>query len=420
MCVPAMALDATGEQTYRASGVYTVELRSPSAEDRTQTTVPGCVICHLGSPETLTLSFDMMGGNVKSLYYSFVHYNADWQRSDLMEMEFVDGFNKIYDEDDAEQSFNTTVPYVHYTLSVSTAILKASGNYAIEVRDAMDEALVLREPLWVTEDLCGIATRVDKREATQEVEVAVRWPSHGIAAPETELSVMVWQNRRTDDIRVAGLPTFIRPDELTYQHQEGFSFCGGTEWRWMDTRSIRLMGISSTHVDYLSTMYHYTMAPDQASRTYSYHEDFNGGSWIETRDRRDGEAEVVADYGIAHYSFMPDDVSMLDRCDVYIIGDATGWEPSAGNRLEPDHETMTFVGQHVVKQGLHNYLYAARPRGRKGHDSAPQMTETEGCHGETENDYYIAVYARRPGQTYDHLVAIKRHNTLKTRNEFIM
>lgn len=48
------------------------------------------------------------------------------------------------------------------------------------------------------------------------------------------------------------------------------------------------------------------------------------------------------------------------------------------------------------------------------------MTETEGCHGETENDYYVAVYARRPGQTYDHLVAIKRHNTLKTRNEFIM
>lgn len=49
------------------------------------------------------------------------------------------------------------------------------------------------------------------------------------------------------------------------------------------------------------------------------------------RDRRDGEAEVVADYGIAHYSFMPDDISMLDRCDVYVIGDATGnRQPATG------------------------------------------------------------------------------------------
>ncbi|MGN0011441.1 MAG: hypothetical protein ACI35N_08960, partial [Marinilabiliaceae bacterium] len=72
---------------------------------------------------------------------------------------------------------------------------------------------------------------------------------------------------------------------------------------------------------------------------------------------------------------------------------------------------------HLVKQGLHNYLYASR---KIGETRAPQTEVTEGCYGDTENDYYIAVYARRPGETYDHLVAMRRHNTLKTRNDFVM
>ncbi len=81
---------------YRASGVQTVEFRHENAQDRTQTTVPGCVVCHLSQPETLKLSFDVVDGNTESLYYSLIHCNADWQPSDLMEMEYVDGFNRTH------------------------------------------------------------------------------------------------------------------------------------------------------------------------------------------------------------------------------------------------------------------------------------------------------------------------------------
>ncbi len=403
--------------TFRASGVKTVELRHEGASDRREVSVPSCVVCHLGQPETLTLDFDIIGGDTESLYYTFSHYDARWEPSDLMEMEYVDGINKVYGAETSRLSFNTTVAYIHYSVTISTEPLIASGNFIIEIHDATDDHLILCEPMWMTEDACGLGVRVDKESETQEMDIAVRWPSHGLQQPETQLTVCAWQNKRIDDMRYAEGLTFVRPDEITYQHLNEFRFCGGREWRWLDTRSIRQLGISDSRIDFIGDTYHYTQAPDERAKAYSYREDFDGGQWIETRDRKDDDAAVVADYAMAHFSFIPDDPTTLTSNDFYIIGDATGWQPSATNHLEPDGATMSVNGQQLVKQGLHNYLYVSRPKKRKR--QAPQMIDTEGCYGITENDYHIAVYARRPGETYDHLVAFKTHNTLKSLNEFI-
>lgn len=416
---PLASASATGpELSYKASGIATVELRHESVQDRREVTVPGCVVCTLGAAENLILSFDAIGGSTESLYYSFAHFNADWQQSDLMEMEFVDGINKVYGAESTSLSFNTTTAFLHYEMTIDTSPIKASGNYMVEVRRTTDDALLVREPFWMSEELCGIASRVEREESEQAVSLTVKWPRHGLSSPETQLMVYVWQNKRTDDMRLAEAPTFFRPDEIVYQDLSELRFCGGREWRWLDVRSIRLPGISDTRAEFVSGIYHFTQAMDEPARAYSYREDFNGGAWIETRDRRDGEADEVADYAIAHFTLAAEDPTLLETSDVYVIGDATGWTPSPANRLTPDATDLTFKGQHIVKQGLHNYLYVAQKKKRKR--DAPQMTDTEGCFGATENDYYIAVYSRRPGETYDHLVAVKRHNTLKTLNAFIM
>lgn len=415
--VAAPALCApSGDMAYRASGVSTVELRHEAAQDRRETKVPGCVVCTLGSSERLILSFDVIDGGTESLYYSFAHFDADWEPSDLMDMEFVDGFNKTYGAEQASLSFNTTTPFTHYEMTIDTSPLLASGNYLIEVRRTDDDALILREPMWLSEEACGIASRVERDESGQTVEMSVKWPRHGLSSPETQMKVRVWQNKRLDDMREASAPTFVRPDEIVYQGLGELRFCGGREWRWIDTRSIRLPGLSDAQVEYVPRMYHFTMATDYPAKGYTFREDFNGGGWIETRDRRDGEADETADYVMAHFSFAAEDPTLPERCNVYVIGDASGWRPSASNRLVYDAADMTFRGQIIAKQGLHNYLYVAQPKD----GGSAQMDETEGCFGATENDYYIAVYVRRPGDTYDHLVAVKAHNTLKTRNAFIM
>lgn len=375
------------------------------------------MLCHLGSPEVLSLDFDVVNAPVEQLYFSFVHCNADWSISELMEMEFVDGFNKVYGADVAKNSFNTTVDYVHYHLDVPTSTLLISGNFFLEVRAVQSDDLLLRLPIWMTEDACGIQSRVVRTEGTQSLEFAVVWPNHAISNPEGEMRVSLWQNKRTDDLRSPSMPTFVRPDEIVYLSSAETSFSPGREWRWLDTRSIKYVSMANAKISFHVPFYHYAFEPDFPAKGYTLRDDFNGGQWYENKERPIEDPEVAADYVVAHLTFVPSDPSLLLTHDFYVIGDAAGWGAAPSNRLEPDHDAGCVNGQVLHKQGLHNYLYVARPKGSA--TQAPQFDMAEGNFEETENDYFIAVYLRRPGQTYDHLVAFKTHNTLKTPDAFI-
>lgn len=405
-----------------ASDVHSVEFRHANLTDRSSSSVPQLVVCHLSIPEILSLDFDIINREQLQLAYSFAHFNADWSPSDLMEIEFVSGFNKVYGSETVSLSFNTLTPYAHYHLDISTAPLLVSGNYMLQIRTVDDDALILSLPLWVSEDVCGIQSRILQQDGTQTVQFSVIWPNHGILNPEQELHISVWQNKRLDDIRQASSPTFIRPDEIVYLTAPELTFCPGAEWRWLDTRSVKYVTMKNAHIQYIDPFYHFTLPTDLPNRAYTFREDFNGGQWFENKDRHIEDPTIAAEYVMAHLSFLPTDPNMLSTHNIYVIGDAAGWEPSSQNLLSPDYETGLFQGQLIVKQGLHNYQYVATPQSPKSqhsHIAHPTFAETEGCFIETENDYFIAVYARCPGQTYDHLLSLKIHNTLKTPDSFI-
>ena len=409
------ASSATNDLFYAAADVHSVLFCHQDLNDRTTNSLPPVIVCSLSEPETLLLEFDILEADAEPLYYMFAHAKADWSPSDLMEMEFVDGLNKVYGEDSYSTSFNTTASYVHHSIRISTEPIKISGNFFVEVRTEHDDPLVLRRPLWISENTMGVKSRVVRSGALQNLMLAVVTADNRVAIPEEEMRVAVWQNRRTDDMRIFSKPTFLYPGEVVFMDTPELSFQGGTEWRWADTRSISSVKFGAASIEFHEPFYHYTLPLDRQARAYSFHEDFNGGEWVETYDRID-DTETAADYAVVHFSFAPEDPSLLFTHDFYVIGDATGWEPSSANHLTPDAQTMTLAGQCLLKQGLHNYLYVARPR--KSH-AAPSFALAEGSFHQTENDYYVAVYLRSPGETYDHLVCFKKHNTLKTPDEFI-
>ncbi len=408
-----------GYEVFLSSGVRTVVFGHAGVTNREEGSVPQLVFTRLGAAEDLTLDFDILGGNSEALYYSFVHCNADFSPSELMEIEYVEGFNKFYSADTYAQSFNTTMDYVHYHLDISTAPIKVSGAYIIEVRTVNDERLLLTQPFWVSENRCDVLSFVERDGGRQSLSVAVEWANHSIMAPEAELKVCVWQNKRLDDLRFSSLATFIRRDDIVYQDVEEFSFDSGSEWRWLDNRSTRRSLMTSASVEYHAPLYYFVLAPDEISARYSYHEDFNGGEYIYNTERSSEDASVVADYVVNIFTLHPDDPSLLDTHDVYVIGDATSWTPSSSNKLSPVHESLSFQGQILTKQGLHNYLYVCKPKKGKGKNSPPTFSPIENSFSDTENDYFIAVYLRRPSDTYDHLVAYRIHNTLTTLNDFI-
>ena len=122
---------SVGAQSFE-NRVYAADIRSLRATlVNEELTDP---IIRLGSDDQLEVSFDLMSHSPKYYSYSIVHCNADWTPSQMMEIEYMKGFNDNT-IDDYERSFNTTFDYTHYFLNIPnenvTPLL--SGNYILKV-----------------------------------------------------------------------------------------------------------------------------------------------------------------------------------------------------------------------------------------------------------------------------------------------
>jgi len=86
----------------------------------------------LNSNEKLVLNFDLLGDQPESYYYTFILCDKDWKKSDVFPNDYMAGYTENPVED-FENSFNTTVSYIHYKLSFPNdkVSLKLSGNYIL-------------------------------------------------------------------------------------------------------------------------------------------------------------------------------------------------------------------------------------------------------------------------------------------------
>ena len=89
-------------------------------------------IMKMNSNDKLALSFDLLGDNPETFYYTFIHCDKDWNKSDIFLNDYLDGFyeNPI---EDYKSSFNTTVDYIHYKLIFPNdrINIRLSGNYIV-------------------------------------------------------------------------------------------------------------------------------------------------------------------------------------------------------------------------------------------------------------------------------------------------
>ncbi|NLA49523.1 MAG: DUF5103 domain-containing protein, partial [Bacteroidales bacterium] len=89
-------------------------------------------LIRLNSSDRLAFHFDLLGDYPETYYYTIIHCDKDWQRSDLFTGDYLEGFS--YDEISYYRpSFNTTVTYFHYRLIFPGERLKPllSGNYIL-------------------------------------------------------------------------------------------------------------------------------------------------------------------------------------------------------------------------------------------------------------------------------------------------
>ncbi len=374
-------------------------------------------ILELNGNTFLELSFDDLDFDKKNYSISFEHCNANWEPSNLMATEFINGFfeanilNYTY-------STNTIQKYTHYAIMFPQANINftKSGNYIVYVyQDNDKEKLILTKRFMIFENKVTLVSTIrqasgnDEQYEKQHIDFTILNSGYEITNPFTDLKVIITQNNRWDNAVNDIKPTFVEPTKLTYSLDDKTTFNGGNEFRYFDTRSLRTYTerVNTIYRDSVSK-YHIELKTDELRtfKNYSFYSDINGGYLIKNKDMT-GNPDVEADYAWVHFFFPYDNA--LSEGNFYILGRLTEWKTNKTNRLTYNYKKLGYECKLFLKQGYYNYSYVFLSDNKKGGDE----TLTEGNHWETENDYTIYVYHRQRGTYYDQLISVKRLNSMR-------
>ncbi len=374
-------------------------------------------ILQFNSSQLLELSFDDLDADKKNYSISFVHCTANWEPSDLMISEYMNGF---YDANilNFTYSTNTLQKYTHYAIQFPQANMQftKTGNYMVYVyQDNDKENIVLTKRFMIYDTKITVVANVrqavgnDEQFEKQHIDFSLINSANELTNPFTDLKVVIAQNNRWDNVVTNIKPTFVEPRQLTYSLDDKSTFNGGNEFRHFDTRSLRTYTerINDIYKD-SAFHYHIQLKVDELKtiKNYSFYNDLNGSFLIKNQDMI-GNPDVEADYAWVHF-FLPYDNAGGDG-NFYVLGKLTEWRLNKTNRMTYNYKRFGYECSLYIKQGYYNYTYVYLQDQKKGGDE----TLTEGNHWETENDYTIYVYHRQRGTYYDQLVGIKRMNSLR-------
>lgn len=372
-------------------------------------------ILNLGSEEKLKLSFDDLEADLKDYSYTVIHCNSNWEPSDLMPNEYIDGFvdNSIIDY---RYSFNTLQKFTHYNVTFpnSSFRITKSGNFILKVfLNGNAEDLVITRRFTVFQNKVSIessvsaASIIEDRLFKHEIDFKINYTGYQINNPFSDLKIILTQNNRWDNAKTDLKPVYVKDKELVYDYDEQNVFEGGNEFRFFDIRSIRYHSERVYKVRTDSMGNHVELYTDEKRtfKRYYSQSDMNGDFLIKVQEGNNSEVE--ADYCYVTF-FLPYDAALPDG-NLYVFGAFNAWKCTNENLLHYNPKRLGYECTLYLKQGYYNYEYVFLKDGV----TAADETLIEGMHYDTENDYTIFVYHRQPGTFYDQLIGVKRLNSMK-------
>ncbi len=359
----------------------------------------------LRSAEFLEFHFDDLRAGSQALNYTLVHCNADWTASGLLASEYLQGYQNFFLRD-FEYSFNTFIPYTHYSLDIPNEDVKfkISGNYVLIVYDESPDKPLITRRFVVFEDVVIVnatvrrPTNVDYIDTHQELDFTINHSGYLIADPFSDLKVHVLQNQSWSTVNSKLRPRFVQNQMLDYNYEKENLFPAGNEYRNFDTKDERNLSMNVRRIE-LDTNFIYFLAVDEARSIsrYTTWDDVNGQRVI--RYVGSDNEHTRADYVWVDFYLNVPELTSDEK--VFIYGALSDFQLKDRYKLNYHKEEKAYRAKILLKQGFYNYMYALEGTGSESVD----FSYTEGNRWETENNYQILVYNREIGLRYDRAIA---------------
>ena len=358
-------------------------------------------IITLGSDETIEFSFDQMSHEYHRFTYHLTHCDAQWKPSDLIESEYMDGFND-QPIDNWENSLNTTFDYTHYSLTLpnSEVTPKLSGNYRLSIQEDGREVAWFR--FMIVENMHNLGatvdgnTDIDSRKSHQQVNMTVSLNGLNVTNPDREIYTVVMQNRRFDNAVLNPKPTYNSGNRLTYDHCRDLIFPAGNEFRRFEIVNMYDYFKNVDRVTFHDPYYHANLMEDTRHHAYTFDYDHNGRYLIRYNQASDSDTE--ADYLFVHFNLASD---RLSGGKMYVSGHFNGGNLTSRYEMEYNAQEKAYQATILLKMGAYDYQYLWV----EDKETLGQTKPAEGDWYETKNEYLILLYYRQRGSRYDRLIS---------------
>jgi hypothetical protein len=351
------------------------------------------------------LSFDDLSLKYSSYYLRIIHCQSDWKPSQLSDIEYLSDFNDVPIRDN-QNSMGTKIPYLHYQIPLPK--VRITGNFIAQVylnRNKKDSIITKRFSVYQTElaisAKINFARRNEFRLSHQALELSLSYPDHLLLSDDDHLKIVLHKNSQ-DQNYLNRLP---KPQINGFERKFNYVFFdneniipGGNEYRMIDMRSTQQKLNFVAHIQALENYSIITTYPETAQGNYTYSEkmDMNAGMVIENYENP--ENNLLADYVYCQFIFKS---RKFEDEKIYLSIGNHSFHKAEDSSMDYDEKSESYQKKILLKQGIYNYQYLSN--NLLNHS-------LEGNYSQTENQYDLLVYFRKPGDRFDSIIGYKRIN----------